>query len=164
MMPDAETTSPTSRLGELVGRWRTEGHLVGDPSVRITGTDAYELLDGGYFLVHHVDVMVGTKPVKAIEIIGEYDSDSESFSARAYDNDGNVTGMRARPGEPGVWRFTGDADVAAAAQPDDAAPEGMVRSTLTVADDGQHMTALWERSDDGTTWQAWMDMAFTRIS
>jgi hypothetical protein len=24
------------------------------------------------------------------------------------------------------------------------------------------MTALWERSEDGTNWQRWMDISFTR--
>jgi hypothetical protein len=36
------------------------------------------------------------------------------------------------------------------------------RSTLTLASDRASMTALWERSEDGTTWQPWMDIAFTR--
>jgi hypothetical protein len=155
---------PLSRLGELVGHWRSEGYLVDDPSVRVVGTDTYELLAGGFFLVHHVDVVVGTKPVRAIEIIGDYDADSGSFAATAYDNDGNITGMRARPGEPGVWTFVGGSDVASAAQPDDAAPEGLVRSTLTVAADRRRMTARWERSDDGATWQPWMDMTFARTA
>jgi hypothetical protein len=50
----------TRRLGALVGRWRSEGHVVGEPSVPIEGTDIYEWLPGGFFLVHHVDVVVGT--------------------------------------------------------------------------------------------------------
>jgi hypothetical protein len=29
---------------------------------------------GGFFLVHHVDVVVGNQKVQAIELIGEYDS------------------------------------------------------------------------------------------
>jgi Protein of unknown function (DUF1579) len=154
---------PHSRLGALVGRWRSEGHIVGDPAVPITGTDTYEWLAGGFFLVHHVDVLVGDQPVQAIEIIGEHDPGTDSFTARAYDNEGRVTVMRASVGEDGVWRFTGGADVAAAAQPTAAAPRGAVRSTLTVSADGTGMTARWERSDDGATWQPWMDMTFTRM-
>jgi hypothetical protein len=55
--PDrAPTPSPqVRRLGALVGRWRSEGHIVGDPPAPITGTDTYEWLAGGFFLVHHVD-------------------------------------------------------------------------------------------------------------
>jgi hypothetical protein len=37
-----------------------------------------------------------------------------------------------------------------------------LRSTLSIAEDGQSMTALWERSEDGTNWQRWMDISFRR--
>jgi hypothetical protein len=47
----------TRRLGALVGRWRSEGHVVGEPPVPIEGTDIYEWLPGEFFLVHHVDVV-----------------------------------------------------------------------------------------------------------
>jgi hypothetical protein len=107
--------------------------------------------------------MVGDQPVQAIEIIGEHDPSTDSFTARAFDNEGHVTVMRASVDEDGVWRFTGGADVASAAQPTAADPRGAVRSTLTVRADGTGMTARWERSDDGATWQPWMDMTFTRM-
>ena len=110
------------RLGALVGRWRSEGHIVGDPAVPITGTDVYEWLAGGFFLVHHVDVVIGDQQVRALELIGEYD--------------------------PATDAFTGG---------------GAVRSTLTISPDRAGMTARWERSDDGASWQPWMDMTFTRM-
>ena len=91
----------TRRLGALVGRWRSEGYIVGDARLPITGTDVYEWLPGGFFLVHHVDVVIGDQKVQAIEIIGEYDPATDSFTARAYDNLGNVTIMRARVDDRG---------------------------------------------------------------
>jgi hypothetical protein len=106
----------TRRLGALVGRWRSEGHIVGN-SVPIEGTDVYEWLPGEFFLVHHVDVVVGDQKVQAIEIIGEYDPATDSFTGRAYDNLGNVTIMHARVDDDGVWTFTGAGDVAPAAGP-----------------------------------------------
>jgi Protein of unknown function (DUF1579) len=84
------------RLGALVGRWRSEGHIVGDVPIPITGTDIYEWLAGGFFLVHHVDVVIGGQPVQAIELIGEYDPTTDSFTGRAYDNQGNITIMRCQ--------------------------------------------------------------------
>jgi len=154
---------PAQRLGALAGRWRSEGYLVADPAVRIAGTDTYEWLPGGFFLVHHVDVVVGDRPVQALEMIGEYDAATESFTARAYDNEGNVTVMQARVDESGVWTFTGGADVAPAAQPSDAGSQGGVRSTLTISSDGTGMSAKWERTDDGSRWHPWMEMTFTRV-
>jgi hypothetical protein len=41
-------------------------------------------------------------------------------------------------------------------------PTARDRSTLTVADDRRSMTALWERTDDGTSRQPWMHIAFAR--
>jgi hypothetical protein len=38
--------APRDQLGALVGRWRSEGHLVADPSTRIRGTDTYVWLPG----------------------------------------------------------------------------------------------------------------------
>jgi Protein of unknown function (DUF1579) len=125
-MSESHGTTPSSaqapspeiqRLGALVGRWRSEGHIVGDVPIPITGTDIYEWLPGGFFLVHHVDVMIGEQRVQAIELIGEYDPTTETFTGRAYDNQGNITIMHARVDEHGVWTFTGGGDVAATARP-----------------------------------------------
>ena len=146
-----------------MGRWRSEGHIVGSAPVRVAGTDIYEWLPGGFFLVHHVDVVIGEQPVQAIEIIGEHDPATDSFTARAYDNEGNVTTMRASVDDHGVCTITGGADIATVAQPASAGGSGAVRSTLTVSADTSSMTATWERSDDGSTWQAWMEMSFTRM-
>jgi len=95
------------RLGALVGRWRSEGHIVGEVPVPITGTDIYQWLPGGFFLVHHVDVVIGEQTVQALELIGEYDPASGSFTARSYDNQGSITITRTRVDEHGVWTFTG---------------------------------------------------------
>jgi hypothetical protein len=32
-----------------------------------------------------------------------------------------------------------------------------------ISADRSGMRASWERSDDGASWQPWMDMTFTRI-
>jgi hypothetical protein len=151
------------RLDALVGRWRSQGHIVGEVPIPITGTDIYEWLPGGFFLVHHVDVAIGEQRVQAMELIGEYDPATDTFTARAYDNLGNVTIMQARVDEHGVWRFTGGGDVAPVARPAGAPVGGAVRSTLMVDADRSGMTARWERSDDGASWQPWMDMTFTRM-
>ncbi|HET6750792.1 MAG TPA: DUF1579 family protein [Actinomycetes bacterium] len=160
----APSPSPeTQRLGALVGRWRSEGHVVGDVPVPISGTDTYEWLPGGFFLVHHVDVVIGDQEVQAVEIIGEYDRATDSFIGRAYDNLGNVTVMRANVDGSGVWTFTGGGDVAPVARSSSSSASAAVRSTLTVSTDRGSMVAKWERSDDGARWQPWMYMTFTRL-
>ena len=106
--------------------------------------------------------MIGQKQVRALELIGEYDPATDSYTARAYDNLGNITIMqtgrqagclavhrwwRRRLGDPAGLRRRQRSDT----------------STLTVSPDRSGMTARWERSDDGASWQPWMDMTFTRM-
>jgi hypothetical protein len=149
------------RLWAIAGDWATSGHVAGDPPVPVAGSDVYEVLPGGYFVVHHVDVTVGAQEVRAIEIIGERASRDDIFLARSYDNEGHTEVMTLTVDDEGVFHFSGGPEIAPAAQPANA-PTARVRSTLRIGPDGNSMTALWERSQDGTSWDPWMDMTFTR--
>ncbi len=136
------------RLSPLTGRWASEGETIAtaeEPSVRIVGTDSYEWLGGGHFLVHRVHVRMGDDIVEALEVIGEFDG--TSYAMRSFDHEGTVTVMRATVANDGVMTFAGDD----------------MRTTLIAADDGQSMQARWERFDGAGTWSHWMDMRFTRI-
>jgi hypothetical protein len=159
-MSDTATRTPDPRLSAIAGEWRTSGHVIGDPQVPVVGTDMYDTFPGGYFLIHHVDVTVGAEPVRAIEVIGEPNGKG-GYLARSYDSDGNAEVMRLRIDDDGLFHFAGGGEIASVAQPHDT-PTARVRSTLAVASDRGSMTALWERSDDGTSWQPWMDITFVR--
>ena len=80
-------------------------------SIPIAGTDIYEWLPGGFFLVHHVDVTIGDEPVRAIEMIGERDPQTGALVARSYDDTGSVTIMHVTVDDAGVMTFTGGDDV-----------------------------------------------------
>ena len=58
-MSDYESHLPDKRLHVIAGPWDTSGHVIGEPEMSVVGTDIYEVLAGGYFIVHHVDVTVG---------------------------------------------------------------------------------------------------------
>jgi hypothetical protein len=158
-MSDSATRS--ERLSAIAGRWNTSGYVIGDPRVPVEGTDIYEVLPGGHFLVHHVDVTVGEQKVRAIEVIGEPYPDSDAYMARSFDSEGNFEVMKLRIDDDGTFRFSGTGDIAPAAQPGDAHAV-QVRSTLTVSEDRSSMKALWERSENGIDWEPWMDITFTR--
>ena len=151
---------PDTRLHDIAGRWSSSGHVIGEPRIPVVGTDIYDVLAGGHFLVHHVDVTVGEQPVRAIEIIGEPDG-AGGFLAWSFDNEGNAERMHVNIDDNGVFHFAGGPEIVPAAKPADA-PTAHVRSTLTIAEDRRSMTALWERSEDGTSWQLWMDISFRR--
>ena len=139
------------RLNVLVGKWQSEGETIAEknePVIKINGTDSYEWFPGDYFLVHHADVSMGDEQVKVIEMIGGYDASSRTYPMRSFDNQGNFQTMQASVDEQGVWKFTGE----------------KIRTTLVVADDGKTTTAKWERTNDGSMWQHWMDMKFTKVN
>lgn len=138
------------RLDAVVGVWRTEGLTVATddgPAVRITGSDTYEWLPGGHFLLHHVDVTIGGQRYRALEVIGEYNPVDDDYVARAYDSAGDTGTMTVRVDADGVWTIAGHTE----------------RATLVIDDDGSRMAATWERSDDdGASWRQWMDMNFSK--
>jgi hypothetical protein len=83
-MAEGRVDKGHERLWALAGNWATSGHVVGDPPVPVSGSDVYEVLPGGYFVVHHVDVTVGAQTVRAVELIGEQGSREDTFLARSY--------------------------------------------------------------------------------
>ena len=161
----------TVRLGAIAGRWRTEGMVLGDEPVPVRGTDTYELLPGGFYLVHWVDVTVGDQPVRAIEIIGERVAGTDAVLARAYDDTGAMTVMQVHIGADGVWRSPAERTsrrprartagprrcrlgrrgrrtrLPQLMRPPRATPVARRSGSRPTGD----MTALWERADDGVT-------------
>jgi hypothetical protein len=138
----------------LIGSWASSGRTVerpGEPSMSIEGSDVYEWLPGRHFVVHHVDVRMGGEQVNVLEVIGEPDGapDSDTVLMRSFDHLGETALMRATVDAGGVWTFAGETE----------------RATLVIAEDGASMAARWERStDEGRSWEHWMDMRFRRTS
>ncbi|MER5423360.1 DUF1579 family protein [Streptosporangium roseum] len=146
------TPIENKRLDALVGRWRSRGQMVptdpSDPAIEIAGSDTYEWLTGGFFLLHRVAVRIGDDQVEVVEMIGPYDPATGTYPMRSFDNHGAFVTMQASVADDGVWTFAGDTE----------------RATLVIADDRATMSATWERADDTTTWHPWMTMSFTRLS
>jgi hypothetical protein len=151
-MNSHQAQPPNSQLGAIVGHWKTSGHVIAEPPIPVLGTDKYEWLPGEHFLVHYVDVHVGDQHVQAIEIIGELVEDGD-FLVRSYDSYGNVETLRLKIDKEGIFHFSGGAEIAPASRTGDIPAKGKVRSTLTIANDRRSMDALWERADDGKTWE-----------
>ncbi|RDI18080.1 hypothetical protein DEU38_121117 [Rhodococcus sp. AG1013] len=110
----------------------------------IAGTDEYEWMAGGMWVIHRVDVMMGDDHVQALELIGDHDTETDTYTMRAFDGSGTFGTMTARLNTDGTWTFLG---------------EGM-RSTLRTSEDNSSMTACWERQDESGHWIHWMDMDF----
>jgi hypothetical protein len=137
------------KLNPLVGKWQSKGTVLPSAAaseIEISGTDIYEWVCDEMFLLHKVDVKMGTEKTEVIEMIG-YDREAKNYPMRSFDNHGDFAVMHFSVDEKGVWTIKGD----------------KVRSTLRISGEGDQMNALWERTDDGTSWIPWMKMTFKRI-
>ncbi|MGF7120503.1 hypothetical protein [Rhodococcus sp. BE178] len=145
MTATADTMRP---LDSVIGRWRTSGTVFDEYGqevvTTIAGTDEYEWMAGGMWVIHRVDVMMGDDHVQALELIGDHDTETDTYTMRAFDGSGTFGTMTARLNTDGTWTFLG---------------EGM-RSTLRTSEDNSSMTACWERQDESGHWIHWMDMDF----
>jgi pimeloyl-ACP methyl ester carboxylesterase len=135
-------------LDVFVGKWNTEGQLRATPSspaIKIIGTDTYEWLTGGFFLVHRVDVRMGDEEVKSVEIIG-YDDSSQTYPMHSFDNKGSYDLLQASVHD-GTWIITGKS----------------IRFTGAFSDDGNIIMGNWELLTDGSNWSPWMEVKLTRV-
>ena len=146
-MGEITPTEQVRPLEPLVGRWRTSGTVFGDdgaPVMSIDGTDEYEWMPGGHWLVHRVDVLIGDDRTQALELIGDPAEDG-TFAMRAFDASGAYDEMRLTV-QGRTLQTQGDG----------------VRNTLTAAGDGGSMDATWERRTDDGAWVRWMELTLKR--
>ena len=142
-----EIADQLNPLAPIVGAWKSSGRMLdehGNETMRIDGTDRYEVMAGGGWIIHYVDVMMGDERTRALEMIGD-PGDEGAFVMRAFDASGAFDTMTVRV-EGKTFHAVGDG----------------VRFTLTAAPDGQSMSVLWERQL--TEWTPWMEMSFARTS
>ncbi|MFS0556800.1 DUF1579 family protein [Brevibacillus sp. 179-C9.3 HS] len=137
-----------SRLNVFVGKWMTEGLITESPSgpvAKLKAIDTYEWLPGGFFLIHHVDGMMGDKEVKTIEIIG-YDASNQVYFTHAYDNQGSMGSYYANLlGRD--WTITGNTE----------------RFSGKFSVDGKTLIGTWELLGNDQSWVHWMDIRLTKV-
>jgi hypothetical protein len=135
-------------MAALIGHWRTEGEVLGDDGrtvvATVEGSDVYEEL--GPTVVHRVDVVIGGRRTRALEVVEPYDADRGVFPTRAYDDQGGVEDATATVRD-GVWTFSA----------------GPASATLRVAEGGASMSAGWTRPGPDGAPQPWMELRFTRV-
>ncbi|SIO54400.1 DUF1579 family protein [Chitinophaga niabensis] len=136
--------TPIQKLQPFIGTWKTEGQM--RTGEKITGTDIYEWFPGGHFIMHKVDVFMGSQKKIGLEMFS-YDAATGKYPMRSYDNDGNTTVLQATE-HKGAWTFTGET----------------VRGTFSFSEGGNVITGTWEGSENGKDWAPIMDMKLSKIS
>jgi hypothetical protein len=136
------------KLALLIGRWQTRGNTIvtaSQPAIAFSGTDSYAWLEGGLFVLHQVDVMMGDRPVIGVETIW-HDPSSGTYRSHFVDADGATSGYEARL-EGRTWTMVSEID----------------RFSGSFSEDGKVLTGRWERRSGSSNWGPWMDVTLTRI-
>jgi hypothetical protein len=86
--PDAppEPNAALKSLDVMVGVWDLEGQEAGS-NREITGRLRFEWMEGGFYLIQHVDVDYADRKVNGIEYVG-YDDRSDKLRSYFFSNEG----------------------------------------------------------------------------
>lgn len=146
--PSSGSDPALKRLDAFVGTWKTKGEIKttdNNPAIPIEGTDTYEWLPGGNFLIHRVDVRMGGEQIDSIEIIG-YDPSTGKYPMHYFGHQGS-TGVMHAIVEGNTWTFTGETE----------------RFTGSFNESGDVITGKWEQVDE-SGWVHWMDIKLTKAT
>jgi Protein of unknown function (DUF1579) len=105
MADDTQAQLPTPdpalrRLDRLVGRWTTEGNLLGSGERNIKGETTFRWLPGGFFLEQRARIDFMGLQIDALELIG-YDPETDTFPSTVF------SGFSPEP-LPYRWDVQGD--------------------------------------------------------
>lgn len=144
---ETSNQNTASRLNALNGLWNTKGKIWGSKET-VFGTDSYEWVAGGSYLMHRVDVTIGKEKMEAVEIIESEEDGDFICPMYSFDNNHQFETMQLTFERDNVFKITGDS----------------IRAILTIEPGEKHMEAFWERLEDGGKWKPWMEMKFDKIA
>ncbi len=147
--PESSIPNPAlKQLDVFVGEWKVELKFPADPPVIAHITASFEWFEGGAFLSYHLGNRA-TDSHYAIHVIGRDDS-AETYTM-VYVDDRGVSRIYQMSLEGGKWKQWRDA------------PGFAQRFVGAFSDDGNTITARWEKSYDGTNWEHDFDLTYTRV-
>lgn len=136
-----------AKLDRLVGEWDIAVTFRHDPANVLHGSATCEWLGGGY-LVQRSEV-AGEGFPQGLALIGGEDA-TDTFPMHYFDSRG-ISRLYTVSIDNNVWNIWRDD------------PEFSQRFKGIFSDDGNTITAYWENSRDGSTWEHDFDLVYTRI-
>ena len=84
-----------SNFKKLIGTWKTTGNVTsGKDTLKLTGTDTYELILNGNYILHKADVKMGNERSETLEII-KLDNSYDKATMQYYNTKGEEGKMRS---------------------------------------------------------------------
>ena len=131
----------------LTEKWHTEGRMLNSgngPEASITGTDSYELILDGNFILHKANVMMGDAKSETCEIIGPLDSGNKVNMS--YFNAAGEHGSMQGHLSGNVLEIKGE----------------NLRFKGHLSDDDASMSGIWQQRSDNDHWSDFLEMKLSR--
>ncbi|GHO78253.1 hypothetical protein KSD_60240 [Ktedonobacter sp. SOSP1-85] len=150
--PPSQPNPALKSLEGLVGDWTMElsnASFLPHPSDTAKGSISFEWVQNGAFLL----MRMGDKPPSApaaLWLIGR-DESAPNYTVLYYDSR-SVSRIYGMSFSEGVWKMWREA------------PGFWQRYEGTVNQNGKTITACWEKSRDGSTWEHDFDVTYTKLS
>jgi len=132
---------------KLIGKWKTNGRILKtdkNPELKITGTDTYEAILGGFFILHTADVLMGNEKSQTYEIIG-LDKTNAQLILQHYNNQGS-SGKMTGTLKNGELKLNGDG----------------LRFKGQFSDNDNQIIGTWEKLTNQKKWVEFLKMNFTK--
>ncbi len=139
-------------LSPFLGEWEieiTNMSFNSDPFAAVQGRSTFDWLDGGAFLIQHSEISASDFP-QSTGVIGA-DDEVATYRMLYYDVRG-VSRIYRMTFSGGIWTLWRDS------------PGFHQRFHGTFSEDGNTITARWERSSDGSNWQHDFALTYTKIT
>jgi hypothetical protein len=139
------------QLTPLLGEWDIEITAMSfrdDPSAVERGHTSFAWLDGGAFLAQHSEIAASDFP-RSLAVIGA-DDEAGIYRMLYYDHRG-VSRIYRMTFSGGIWTLWRDF------------PGFHQRFHGTFSENGEVITAYWERSSDGSNWERDFDLTYTKV-
>jgi hypothetical protein len=133
----------------FIGKWKTEGRVFQtseSPEMEIIGTDTYEPILDGFFILHKADVLIGEEKSQTLELMWFPDVNNQ-VSLQHYDNTGS-SGLMSGKLENGEWKITGKE----------------LRFDGKFSENYDELSGNWYRMDNKKKWVNFIEIKLTRSS
>lgn len=134
---------------QLIGKWKTEGRILatdGNPEMKITGIDTYELILGGFFILHKADVLMGNEKSETFEIIG-LDESGHQATLEHYNNQG-ASGKMTGTLKNNELKITGKT----------------LRFHGRLNDSENQINGTWEKLNNQNEWERFLEMKLMKLN